>query len=42
MFVGIAAEGIELSMTDPEQQQSVLRFIQADPASRLRSLNGRR
>ena len=29
MFMGIAAERIEISVTDSEQQESVLRFIQS-------------
>ena len=32
MFVGIAAERIEVSIADSEQQESVLRFIQAERA----------
>jgi hypothetical protein len=35
MFVGIAAERIEVSIADPEQQKSVLRFIEAEPGKAL-------
>src|SRR3954468_10925833 len=35
MFVGITAERIEASIADPEQQESVLRFIQAEPGKAL-------
>ena len=35
MFVGIGAERIEVSIADSEQQESVLRFIQAEPGKAL-------
>ena len=35
MFVGIAAERIEVSIADPEQQESVLRFVQPEPGKAL-------
>jgi hypothetical protein len=35
MFVGIGTERIEVSIADPEQQESVLRFIQAEPGKAL-------
>ena len=35
MFVGIVAERIEVSIADPEQQESILRFIQAEPGQAL-------
>ena len=35
MFVGIVAERIEVSIADPDQQKSVLRFVQAEPGEAL-------
>jgi hypothetical protein len=35
MFVGIGAERIEVSIADPEEQESVLRFIQAEAGKAL-------
>jgi hypothetical protein len=36
MFVGIAAERMEVPIAHPEQQESILRFIEAKAAKALR------